>query len=205
MRHRRKNSKLGVSQSHRSALLAHIVEGLIEHQRVRTTIDRAKEARRLAERLITIAKGKTLHARRLIMSELYSEKAAKKIFEIIGPAFSDVKGGFTRIVRESTRPGDGAQMVFLEFSKPIELAEPQPRERKKKSDGKPVAEIKGKEKKKWEDIPLVKKDSLEETKKEREKKAKKEERPESKGEEPQEEKKKGGFLSTLRKFLKGEK
>ena len=93
MRHRRKNSKLGVTVSHRKAMLAHIVEGLIEHQRVRTTIDRAKEARFLAERLITISKQNTLHARRQVIAALYSEPLAKKMFEKVAPAFSQVKGG----------------------------------------------------------------------------------------------------------------
>lgn len=186
--------------------MAHIVEGLIEHQRVRTTINRAKEARKLAERLVTIAKQNTLHARRQILSALYSEDAARKMFEKIGPAFSQVNGGYTRIIREGNRPGDGALMVYLEFSKPIEMEDAKLRQKKTKDD---LTEKKSKEKKKWEEVPLVKKESLEEkTKKEKEKKAKKEEKPQSKASEPEkteEEKKKGGFLSTLRKFLKGDK
>ncbi|MBI4970363.1 MAG: 50S ribosomal protein L17 [Candidatus Omnitrophica bacterium] len=179
-------------------MLAHIVEGLIEHQRVRTTIDRAKEARRLAEKLITIAKRNTLHARRQIISELYSEPLAKKMFEKVAPAFSQVKGGYTRIIRESCRPGDGAQMVYLEFSKPIEVVEPKPKAKKEKGKAVP-------QKKKWEDVKVVKKETLEEEKSKKEKKPKGEETKPSEVQKTDEEKKKGGFLTTLRKFLKGDK
>ena len=181
-------------------MLAHIVEGLIEHQRVRTTINRAKEARFLAERLITISKQNTLHARRQVISALYSEPLAKKMFEKVAPAFSLVKGGYTRIIRAENRPGDGAQMVYLEFSKPIDLVEPKPRGKKDKSKTKNQTA-----KKKWDDVTVVKKDSLEEDKTKKEKKPKKEGAKDSEIEKPEEEKKKGGFLGTLRKFLKGEK
>ncbi len=199
MRHRRKTAKLGVTTSHRRAMLAHIVEGLVEHQRIRTTVDRAKEARRLAEHLITLAKRNTLHARRQVVSALYSENIARRLFERVAPAFSDVKGGYTRIIRDGNRPGDGAQMVFLELTKAIELEEPKPRPKiKGKSEVKP--EQLKKEKKKWESITPVKKERIEEKK---EKKQKKEEKAEV--EKPEEEKKKGGFLTTLRKFLKGDK
>ncbi|MBI4398527.1 MAG: 50S ribosomal protein L17 [Candidatus Omnitrophica bacterium] len=186
MRHRRNTAKLGVKTAHRRALLAHIVEGLVEHERIRTTIDRAKEARRLAEHLITVAKQNTLHARRQILSALYSESIAKKLFERVAPAFRGVNGGYTRIIRQGARPGDGAQMVFLEFTQSIE-AEAKPKTAKKEQA----------QKKKWEDIPLVKKEKIEEAKKEKEKS--------KKGDLLEEEKKKGGFLSKLRKFLKGEK
>lgn len=196
MRHRRKQAKLGVTTSHRRAMLSHIVLGLVEHHRVRTTVDRAKEARRLAERMITLAKEKTLAARKHIISELRSDTAAKKLIDRIGPVFSQVKGGYTRLIRESRRPGDGAQMVFLEWSRDIELEEPKPRAKGKKAE----VEEKPKAKKKWEEIPLVKKESLEEEKKHgKEPKKKKEKEIEG------EEKKRGGFLTGLRKFFKGEK
>ncbi len=201
MRHRRKQAKLGVKTSHRRALLTHIVEGLVEHQRVHTTIDRAKEARRLAEKLITTAKKNTLHARKQVLSVLYSEALARKLFEKVAPVFSQVKGGYTRIIRDGYRAGDGAQMVYLEFSKPIELVDEKPAQKRKK------AEPKSKLKKKWEDVPLVKKETIEEEKTKKDKKKKAEEDSGKTGEhlKQEEEKKKGGFLTTLRKFLKGDK
>lgn len=195
MRHQRKNAKLGVTVSHRKAMMAHIVEGLIQHGRIRTTITRAKEARQLAERLISIAKANTLHARRQVIGALRSESAAKRLFENVSPIFSQIKGGYTRIIRDGNRPGDGAPMVYLEFSKLVELGEPKLKVKK--------AEKKGKEKKKWEEMPLVKKETLEEEKKE--KKSKKEVKQEAEQDKPEEEKKKGGFLTSLRKFLTGSK
>lgn len=177
--------------------MAHLVSGLVQRGRILTTYPRAKEASRLADRMVTLAKRRDLHARRQILGELRSPRVAKTLIDEISPLFEGVAGGYTRVIRYKERHGDGAPMAFLEFTRILE---------------KPVEEKKKKEKKKKEKParPLEEKKREEEKKRKPEKKPKKEEALEkgevSKKEEgPQkEEQKKGGFLTNLRKFLTGE-
>jgi len=115
MRHNNQGRKLGRSTSHRSAMLSNMVASLIEHERITTTHPKAKEARRLAEKVITLGKAGTLHARRQAFSIIKSETLVKKVFDVLGPRFDARKGGYTRILKLGFRHGDNAEMSMLEF------------------------------------------------------------------------------------------
>ncbi|OGD10756.1 MAG: 50S ribosomal protein L17 [Candidatus Aminicenantes bacterium RBG_13_62_12] len=115
MRHRVKGRKLGRTTAHRTALLRNLVTSFLEKERVRTTLAKAKESRPLAEKMITLAKRGTLHSRRLALRFVRKEAAVKKLFDVLGPRFSERPGGYCRIVRLAPRPGDGADMAMLEL------------------------------------------------------------------------------------------
>lgn len=115
MRHRVKGRKLGRTTAHRMALLRNLVTSFLEKERVRTTLAKAKEARPLAEKMITLAKSGTLHSRRLALRFVRKESAVKKLFDDLGPRFSERPGGYSRIVRLGPRSGDGADMAMLEL------------------------------------------------------------------------------------------
>src|SRR5271167_4718753 len=115
MRHLKRTAKLGRTSEHRNAMLANLVCSLIEHKRVTTTLAKAKAARSVAEKLVTLGKSGTVHDRRLAVARLHQESAAKILFKDIAPAFKDRKGGYTRIVRLEQRQGDAAQRAILEW------------------------------------------------------------------------------------------
>ena len=115
MRHKVKRGKLGRNMAHRRALLRNLVTSFLERERVRTTLVKAKEARPQAEKMITLAKRGTLHARRQALAYLTKETAVKRLFDDIGPRFSERPGGYTRVVKLGSRAGDGAQMAMLEL------------------------------------------------------------------------------------------
>ncbi|MBM3296813.1 MAG: 50S ribosomal protein L17 [Candidatus Aminicenantes bacterium] len=115
MRHRVQGRKLGRTTSHCKALLRNLVTSFLERERVRTTLAKAKEARPLAEKMITLAKRGTLHSRRQALSFVRKESAVKKLFDDLGPRFSERPGGYSRIVRLGPRAGDGADMAMLEL------------------------------------------------------------------------------------------
>jgi large subunit ribosomal protein L17 len=115
MRHLKAGSKLGRNPAHRRATLRNLVTNLIEKERIHTTITRAKAARPLAERMITLGKRDSLHARRQAASFLMTPEAAKKLFADLAPRFAERPGGYTRIVRAGWRIGDGAELAILEF------------------------------------------------------------------------------------------
>jgi large subunit ribosomal protein L17 len=115
MRHLVKGRKLGRTTAHRTAMLRNLVTSFLEKERVRTTLARAKEARPLAEKMITLAKRGTLHGRRQALGFVRKESAVTKLFETLGPRFSERPGGYARIVRLGPRPGDGAAMAMLEL------------------------------------------------------------------------------------------
>ncbi len=117
MRHRRAGSKLGRNPSHRRATLRNLVTNVIEHERITTTLARARAARPLVEQMITLAKRETntLHARRQAAAFLQTPGATQKLFETLGPRFSGRNGGYTRIVRAGFRLNDGAQKAVLEL------------------------------------------------------------------------------------------
>ena len=96
-------------------MLANLVCSLIEHKRVTTTLAKAKAARSVAEKMVTLGKRGTIHDRRLAVARLHQEAAAKILFKDIAPAFKDRKGGYTRIVRLEQRQGDAAQRAILEW------------------------------------------------------------------------------------------
>lgn len=115
MRHARQGRKLGLDAPHRKAMLGNMVCSLVEHGRVRTTISKAKEARPLAEKMITLAKRGDLAARRQTVARLRSKEAVHTLFAELGPRYADRPGGYTRIVRIGPRHGDAAEMVYLEL------------------------------------------------------------------------------------------
>ncbi len=118
MRHLKAGRKLGRNATHRVALMRNLARALIEHERIITTVEKAKEARRFVEKLITLAKKGTLHARRLALAKMHDEAAVAKLFKEIGPRFADRPGGYTRIVkRHERRLGDGGHTAFLELLK----------------------------------------------------------------------------------------
>ncbi|HDM89640.1 MAG: 50S ribosomal protein L17 [Candidatus Hydrothermae bacterium] len=139
MRHKNKIKKLGRDAEHRRALMRNQVISLFTHGRIRTTLQKAKETRRYAEKMITLAKKGDLHSRRMALSFLTDRKITGKLFHVIAPLFADRNGGYTRIIRLGPRKGDGAEEALLEL---LEF----PREEKEES-GKSKKE-KGKKEKK---------------------------------------------------------
>ncbi|MDH4258230.1 MAG: 50S ribosomal protein L17 [Candidatus Aminicenantes bacterium] len=115
MRHLVKGKKLRRNTAQRRALLRNLVTSFLEKERVRTTLAKAKAARPLAEKMITLAKKDTLHARRQALRFIYRKPVVKKLFEELGPRFSERPGGYTRIVKVGARSGDGAEMAILEL------------------------------------------------------------------------------------------
>ena len=116
MRHQKKTVKLGRSAAHRDALLSNQVVSLIEHSRIQTTLAKAKAVRPFAEKLVTLGKKGTLHARRVALGYLrHNEDAVKKLFAVIAPRSADRQGGYTRIVKLGFRKSDAAPMAFIEW------------------------------------------------------------------------------------------
>ena len=115
MRHQKNTRKLGRTSQHRDAMLANLVASLIIHKRVKTTLAKAKAARPLAEKLVTLGKGGTLHDRRLAVAKIGQKDAVGKLFREIAPGFKDRKGGYTRIVKLGPRQSDSAPVAFLEW------------------------------------------------------------------------------------------
>jgi large subunit ribosomal protein L17 len=115
MRHLKSGFKLGRNPAHRRATLRNLVTNLIERERIQTTIRRAKAAQPLAERMITLGKRDSLHARRQAAAFLMTPGATRKLFGDLALRFADRPGGYTRIVRTGWRIGDGAELAVLEF------------------------------------------------------------------------------------------
>jgi len=116
MRHQKKTLKLGRSTAHRDALLANQVCSLIEHTRITTTLAKAKAVRPLAEKLVTLGKKGTLHARRVALSYLHhNEAAVRKLFGEIATRTADRKGGYVRIIKKGPRKSDSAPMAIMEW------------------------------------------------------------------------------------------
>lgn len=176
MRHLKSRRTLGITQDHKRALIANLVCALVERKKIRTTVLNAKEAGRITEKLITIAKKQTLAARRHLVADLRSKEVAKTLMDVIAPVFKERHGGYTRVLKADIRPGDGAQMAYLEFTDTFEVPVKKTAKKKVKKE-KPAAEK-----------PAVEKAD----------------KTGSKTEEAPEEKKSSGFLGSLRGFLKGE-
>ncbi len=115
MRHLKAGSKLGRNPAHRRATLRNLVTNVIERERIATTLTRAKAARRLVERMITLGKRDSLHARRQAAAFLMTPAATQKLFNDVAPRFGDRQGGYTRIIHSGWRIGDGAQLAILEL------------------------------------------------------------------------------------------
>jgi large subunit ribosomal protein L17 len=115
MRHKRSGYKLKRDAGSRKALLKGLVTSVIEHERIVTTVPKAKAAKPLVEKMITLAKRDTLHARRQAAAMLETPAAVKKLFDTLGPKFNQRNGGYTRVVRLGWRKGDGAEQAMLEL------------------------------------------------------------------------------------------
>lgn len=115
MRHARGYRRLNRTHEHRKAMFANMAGSLIEHEQIRTTLPKAKELRRVADRLITLAKRGDLHARRLAASRLKQDGHVSKLFDVLGPRYSDRSGGYTRVLKAGFRYGDMAPMAIIEL------------------------------------------------------------------------------------------
>ena len=136
MRHQKKTLKLGRTAEHRKALLANLVCSLIEHQRIKTTLAKAKAVRPLAEKMVTLGKKGSLHARRTALAVLRQKGAVKKLFEDIAPRSATRNGGYTRIVKLGARKSDSAPVAFIEWiDAPLVVEEVEPEEQGKKRKG----------------------------------------------------------------------
>src|SRR5438093_12334746 len=164
MRHRKRTAKLGRTGQHRNAMLANLVCSLIKHKRVTTTLAKAKAARPVAEKMVTLGKKATLHARRLVAARLrhqprshfrgtpkrkgkvlrekwrQNEDVVRILFEDIAPAFKERHGGYTRIVKLNQRQGDAAKLAILEWVDYVAPAAAATAEAPAKEETKPAAE-----------------------------------------------------------------
>jgi large subunit ribosomal protein L17 len=115
VRHARSGKKLGRDMAHRKALYANLAGAVIEHGRIKTTVTKAKAVKPIAEQLITLGRRGDIHARRQAVAFLRSKDVVHKLFSEVGPAFADRPGGYLRITRIGPRPGDSAEMAYLEL------------------------------------------------------------------------------------------
>lgn len=154
MRHQRKTVKLGRKEGHRKSLLANLAVSLIAHNRIKTTLAKAKAVKPLAEKLVTIGKKNTIHARRTAKAVLRQDEAVTKLFAEIAPRAADRKGGYTRIIKLGQRVSDASEMCFIEWTDApviVETAAPEPKPAKKAAKAKaevaaPAAEAESAEK-----------------------------------------------------------
>src|SRR5437763_12985616 len=136
MRHQKKTVKLGRTAEHRKALLSNQVCSLIEHQRIKTTLAKAKAVRPLADKMVTLGKKNSLHARRTAFAVLRQKDAVKKLFDEIAPRAATRNGGYTRIIKLGQRKSDSAPIAFLEWVDAAFAldAEPERKARKRKKN-----------------------------------------------------------------------
>jgi large subunit ribosomal protein L17 len=116
MRHNRQTHRLNRAPSERRAMIENMVTSLMNHQQIKTTLQKAKAAQRLAERVITLGKKDSLHARRQVFAYLQDHQLTSKIFKDVAPRFKNRTGGYTRILHLNRRKGDGAQLALLELT-----------------------------------------------------------------------------------------
>jgi large subunit ribosomal protein L17 len=154
VRHARTGKKLGRDSAHRRALYANLAGALIEHGRIKTTVTKAKAVKPVAEQMITLGRRGDLHARRQATSFLRSRDVVHKLFAEVAPLFKDRPGGYTRIVKLGPRPGDSAEMAYLELvdeefvakereartPEPVAVAEPEPEPEAVEEEPEPAAE-----------------------------------------------------------------
>ncbi len=108
-------AKLNLTSSHRQAMFKNMITSLFREGRIQTTLQKAREARSLAEKVITTAKQNDLHARRQVLKQVSDKEVLAKLFDEIAPKYNDTPGGYTRIIRVGVRRGDAAEMVILEL------------------------------------------------------------------------------------------
>jgi large subunit ribosomal protein L17 len=143
MRHKRAGTKLGRLTAHRWALFRNLLTGLFLHERITTTLAKAKTLRPLADHLVTLAKRDSLHARRQALGLVPDATAVRRLFDTVGARFTDRRGGYTRVIPVGPRRGDGAPMAILEL-----VDRPEAPKEKKGGKRKKAAEPRGKEAKK---------------------------------------------------------
>jgi large subunit ribosomal protein L17 len=132
MRHRVAGKKLGRKTAHRLMMFRNMVTSLLDKERIQTTVDRAKAVRPIAEKIITLGKRESLHARRQAAAFVKDPAVVAKLFATLAPRFATRPGGYTRIIKLGNRPGDGAQKAIIE----LVGSEYQPKEKAKKSKAK---------------------------------------------------------------------
>jgi large subunit ribosomal protein L17 len=115
MRHASRGKKLGRDSAHRKALYANLTCSLLEHERIKTTEAKAKAVKPIAEQMITLGRRGDLHARRQALAFLRSQEIVHKLFSEVGPRMAERPGGYSRIIKIGHRPGDAAEMVYLEL------------------------------------------------------------------------------------------
>jgi large subunit ribosomal protein L17 len=146
MRHLKRSAKLGRTTKHRNRMLANMVCSLIKHRRITTTLKKAKVARSVAEKMVTLGKAGTLHDRRLASARLFQdEEAVRILFTEIAPTQKDRPGGYTRIMRLNQRIGDAAEMAILEFVDVPTPAAPEPKKAAPAAAQEPTAPAAAKE------------------------------------------------------------
>ncbi len=144
MRHRKAGRKLGRESSHRVSMLRNMVTSFFGDERIETTDAKAKELRKLVEKMITLGKQGNLHARRYALAVIKDRKIVKKLFEDIGPRFQDRQGGYTRIFKAGYRPGDGALLSVIELTTKTSSADKgKTKTKEKASTSKSVSKKKG--------------------------------------------------------------
>src|SRR5947199_1752589 len=139
MRHQKKTIKLGRTAAHRRALLANQVCALIQHQRIKTTLAKAKAVRPLAERMVTLGKNGSIHARRRALAVLRQKSVVKKLFDDVSQRSAERNGGYTRIVKLGARKSDSARMAFIGWVGADHIAEEKPKKEKKAKREEPEA------------------------------------------------------------------
>jgi large subunit ribosomal protein L17 len=115
MRHNKSGRRLGRKPSHRQHMMDNMVSSFLNYEKITTTVTRAKELRKLAERMITLGKRGDLHARRLALTVVRDQKLVAKLFDTVAPRYADRPGGYTRIIRLPNRVGDNAPMAIIEL------------------------------------------------------------------------------------------
>ena len=115
MRHAKGYRRLNRTHEHRKALFANMAGSLIEHEQIKTTLPKAKELKRVMDKLITLGKRGDLHARRQAAAQLKQDAYVAKLFEVLGPRYAERSGGYTRVLKAGFRYGDMAPMAFIEF------------------------------------------------------------------------------------------
>jgi len=153
MRHANDHRKLGRNPGHRKALLRNLMNSLVLSERIETTVPKAKELKRLGDRLITLGKRGTLHARRTAFALLSNKESTDKLFETLAGRFTTREGGYTRILRTGYRVGDGAEMAIIEYL-PAEEKKAKAKSKKKATAKKSIAKAdKGKAERKTRVAP----------------------------------------------------
>ena len=142
MRHNISGRKLNRTSSHRKAMFSNMVNALIKHEQITTTLPKAKELRPIIEKMVTLSRKNDLHARRQAISKLQDNDMVKKLFDVLGPRYAERAGGYTRIIKAGFRYGDNAPMAIIEFVDRDTEAKKIDKKKKDINKDKPTAEEK---------------------------------------------------------------